>query len=74
MVELEYHDIPSGVTKVPVTIELAQHGPCVSTEVIAGSLAFRVGEAKLEGNSTRESEVLDTLQPQTGWIMYRTWW
>jgi hypothetical protein len=57
-----------GFTKVPVTL---WNNTPTFTEMIAGSVAIRVGSSndqKMEGQS---KPILDTIQPEVGWFMYK---
>lgn len=67
-VRLTMGEMPMGFGKVPVT--LWDHGVEVPTEMVAGSVAMRVGRWEEGGLEGRGREGLDTLQPELGWFMY----
>ncbi|KAM7207358.1 protein of unknown function (DUF4419) domain containing protein [Naviculisporaceae sp. PSN 640] len=74
LVELERGEVPVGFVKVPVT--LWDDGVRIETEMVAGSVAIEVlkGEGRSSGRSTpgrHRWEGYDTIQPQSGWFMYR---
>ncbi|KAN0069278.1 protein of unknown function (DUF4419) domain containing protein [Elaphomyces granulatus] len=60
-VELTPSDIPMGFTKVPVI--LLDGGFPTFTEIVAGSVAIRA--------ESTSGDVLDTIQPEVGWFMYK---
>lgn len=64
-----YGEFPVGFTEVPVTV--LSRGVPIPTEMVAGSVGMRAttSEAK-SGSGGRRT--FDTLQPESGWIMYRT--
>ncbi|KAI1384673.1 uncharacterized protein F4822DRAFT_369852 [Hypoxylon trugodes] len=74
-VMLTRSQMPSGFTKVPVT--LLDDGIEIPTEMVAGSMAmraFRSKDAVYAGGRTpmRRSAGNDTVQPEMGWFMYKT--
>ncbi|KAI1772466.1 hypothetical protein F4818DRAFT_173078 [Hypoxylon cercidicola] len=68
-VRLTRGQMPSGFTKVPVT--LLKEGVEIPTEMVAGSVAIRVFRSK-EAAPVRRSAGNDTVQPEVGWFMYKT--
>lgn len=82
-VRLSRSDIPVGFSKVPVT--LLNQGVKIPTEMVAGSVGIKVRKFEEGGDSpisspTAESsgglyrqrwDGYDTLQPESGWFMYR---
>lgn len=73
-------DVPMGFSKVPVN--LVDMGNVIPTEMIAGSVALkgvRPADAALSSSSSTvhgkvsgKSDGFDTIQPVSGWFMYRT--
>ncbi|XXG96524.1 hypothetical protein Hte_002807 [Hypoxylon texense] len=68
-VRLTRGQMPSGFTKVPVT--LLKEGVEIPTEMVAGSVAIRVFRSK-DAAPVRRSAGNDTVQPEVGWFMYKT--
>ncbi|KAI1505511.1 hypothetical protein F5X99DRAFT_415942 [Biscogniauxia marginata] len=73
-VRLTRGQLPSGFTKVPVT--LLNDGIAIQTEMVAGSMAIKTLTPKdsIHSNDkpTRRSAENDTIQPEVGWFMYKT--
>ncbi|KAI1403978.1 hypothetical protein F4819DRAFT_172106 [Hypoxylon fuscum] len=74
-VRLTRSQMPSGFTKVPVT--LLNDGIEIPTEMVAGSVAMKVFRSKEAGHASdrtqmRRSAGNDTIQPEVGWFMYKT--
>ncbi|KAI0386201.1 hypothetical protein F5Y04DRAFT_117529 [Hypomontagnella monticulosa] len=74
-VRLTRGQMPSGFTKVPVT--LLNDGVEIPTEMVAGSMAIRAFRSKEvvhagNGPQIRRSAGNDTIQPEVGWFMYKT--
>jgi hypothetical protein len=74
VVRLARNQIPSGFTKVPVT--LLKMGVKVPTEMVAGSVGMRVRkweedkvESKKSPTGDQRWEGYNTLQPASGWFM-----
>jgi len=63
-VMLSTSEVPTGFTKVPVT--LIHGGNKIPTEMVAGSVGFQVRRL----DSKDESAGCDTLQPALGWFMH----
>ncbi|KAK0630760.1 hypothetical protein B0T17DRAFT_461842, partial [Bombardia bombarda] len=75
-VHLSRSDIPMGFVKVPVT--LLDNSRPIPTEMVAGSVGMRVRKADEKGDDNSYGsygqpwEGYDTVQPETGWFMYKT--
>ena len=67
---LMFGQLPIGFTKVPVTLVVGEVSYPV--EIVAGSLSFRASDSAVGDRSDVKHEKLDSLQPETGWIMYQT--
>jgi len=82
LVSLARSDVPMGFTKVPVT--LLENGAPIKTEMVAGSVGIKVRNLAHEaagvesespsglmaaGGSRKGS--YDTIQPESGWFLYR---
>ncbi|CAI4219141.1 unnamed protein product [Parascedosporium putredinis] len=67
---LKYNALPVGFTKVPVTLIVGLSA--VRVEMVAGSLCFRASDSRATTRKGGKHKDLDTLQPETGWIMYET--
>ncbi len=77
-VRLSRGEIPMGFAKVPVT--LFDNGKRIPTEMVAGSVGFKVrrSEGSREsspdgpgkGTAAQRWSGFDTLQPESGWFMY----
>ena len=64
-----YREFPVGFTEVPVTV--LSKGVPIPTEMVAGSVGMRATASEAKGGSNGR-RAFDTLQPESGWIMYRT--
>ncbi|KAM7221393.1 protein of unknown function (DUF4419) domain containing protein [Rhypophila decipiens] len=71
LVELERGQVPMGFVKVPVL--LLDDGVGIETEMVAGSVGIRVlrGEDSNGSRASGSDNGYDTIQPQSGWFMYR---
>ncbi|KAL7626953.1 hypothetical protein AAE478_003728 [Parahypoxylon ruwenzoriense] len=75
-VRLTRSQLPSGFTKVPVT--LLRDGVEIPTEIVAGSMAIRAFRSKEsivhagDKSQVQRDSGNDTIQPEVGWIMYKT--
>ncbi|KAK7751603.1 hypothetical protein SLS62_006428 [Diatrype stigma] len=77
-VRLTRSQLPIGFTKVPVT--LLDDGLAIPAEMVAGSVAMRASASGPVGSSLRGGgdlpssgrPVIDTIQPEVGWFMYKT--
>ena len=75
-VRLTRSQLPIGFTKVPVT--LLDDGLAIPAEMIAGSVAMRASSSlaspsQKDGDvQTSARPVVDTIQPEVGWFMYKT--
>ncbi|KAI0014157.1 hypothetical protein F4779DRAFT_209206 [Xylariaceae sp. FL0662B] len=73
-VRLTRSQLPSGFTKVPVT--LLDDGLAISTEMVAGSMAIKASRPKettaAGGVPLQRATGNDTIQPEVGWFMYKT--
>ncbi|PKS10058.1 hypothetical protein jhhlp_004683 [Lomentospora prolificans] len=68
--KLKYNELPIGFTKVPVNLLLGL--TVIPVEIVAGSLSFRASDSTKAPGTGGQHSRLDTLQPETGWIMYET--
>lgn len=64
-----YGEFPVGFTEVPVTV--LSRGVPIPTEMVAGSVGMRATASGAKGGSGGR-RAFDTLQPESGWIMYRS--
>ncbi|CAJ2509861.1 Uu.00g057610.m01.CDS01 [Anthostomella pinea] len=68
-VRLTRSQLPSGFTKVPVT--LLDDGVAIPTEMVAGSVAIKASRPE-ETLRAERGGGNDTIQPEIGWFMYKT--